>query len=84
MIDMRKFIYIKAEPGNLAGYDLYAVRKCSCDKVTIVVGIPKGKNFIEFMPSGSYNMIKRVVPAEVRSYSQMFFVPRTEMARINL
>lgn len=83
MIDMNKFLYVGADPRNMVGYDLYAVRKCSCDKHPIVVGIPNGRLFLDYMPNGSYNMIKRISPAEIGVYSRMFFVPRTEVAKRN-
>ena len=67
----------------MVGFDLYAVQKCSCEKQPIVVGLPSGKLFLDYMPSGSYNMLKRILPTEVRLYSQMFFVPRTEIMNHN-
>lgn len=83
MLDMNKFIYVKADPRNTIGYDLYVVKKCSCEKNPIVVGLPTGRGFMEFMQGGSYNLIKRINPADTKSYSQMFFVPREEIGKRN-
>jgi hypothetical protein len=83
MLDMRKFIYVKADPRNMVGYDMYVVKKCSCEKHPIVVGLPNGKFFLDYMPNGSYNIINRISPAEVGAYSQMFFVPREEAMKRN-